>query len=174
MTRCPGLLPETDGPAVELIGFANVDVGAGEATRRLACALSTAGIDHEVTSLDRQPTNRLGVAPPRVTARPHDIRVFVNVDFDPLPRSTVLPHRVLVMGLQEFPADLHRSFEFVNEVWCPTEFSCRAVRRRSPVPVMRVPMPFVEPSVDRTLGRSDLGLPAGFLFMFVVGLSQWR
>ena len=37
---------------------------------------------------------------------------------------------------------------------------------------MRVPMPFVEPPVDRTLDRSDLGLPAGFLFMFVVGLPQ--
>ena len=154
------------GPTVELIGFANADVGAGEATRRLACALSTAGIDHGVTSLDRQPTNRLGVAPPRATARPHDIRVFVNVDFDPLPRSTC--YRIGYWSWEESPADLHRSFEFVNEVWCPSEFSCRAVRRRSPVPVMRVPMPFVEPSVDRTLDRSDLGLPAGFLFMFVL------
>ena len=173
-------------PAVELIGLANSDAGAGEAARRLACAMSTAGIDHEVTSLDRQPTNRLGVAPPRERPRAHTTSVSssmwipIHSTLDRRLPSDSTGYRIGYWSWERRgpQQNLRHSFEFLNEVWCPTEFSCSAVRARSDVPVMKVPMPFVEPPVDRTLDRSDLGLPTGFLFMsvldFLSGVERWN
>jgi glycosyltransferase involved in cell wall biosynthesis/2-polyprenyl-3-methyl-5-hydroxy-6-metoxy-1,4-benzoquinol methylase len=68
--------------------------------------------------------------------------------------------------LGELPDEWREGFDHVDEVWVATEHMYRAVSASSPVPVVKVPLPVTLPPVP-ALSREELGLPEGFLFLFV-------
>jgi glycosyltransferase involved in cell wall biosynthesis len=166
-------------PVVEVIGFVNAELGIGEAARRLVGSLGTAGVKHCVTGYHRHTLSRLEAAAPPPTAvddRVVDVVIScVNADLFPTfcadlgPARTPRGHHVGLWfwELDQFPQEFHASFGLVDEVWCASEFVARSLRRHSPVDVVKIPMPIVAPHVDRRLRRADLGLPEGFVFLFI-------
>src|ERR687897_525105 len=66
----------------------------------------------------------------------------------------------------EFPERFFRAFEPVDEVWVGSHFVADAISAVSPVPVVKVTMPVSLPEIEE-FDREDLGLPEGFVFLFV-------
>ena len=60
--------------------------------------------------------------------------------------------------LAELRDDWVPFFEFVDEVWAASEFLRQAYAARSPVPVVRIPLPNVRPKIPAR-GRSHYGSP---------------
>ncbi len=173
------LPPATGRASVEVVGFVGAELGIGEAARRLVASLGAAGVRHGVTAYHRHTSSRLEAAAPRSeTAHPDDVDVViscVNADLFPRYAADLGPHlsggrhRVGYWWweLEDFPPDHAQSFGLVDEVWCSSEFTRQAIARQATVPVVKVPVPIVEPVVDRTLTRRDLDYPDGFVFLFV-------
>jgi glycosyltransferase involved in cell wall biosynthesis len=65
-----------------------------------------------------------------------------------------------------FPARWERAFDLLDELWVGSRYVADTLAAVAPVPVVRVPVPV---SVPRTApaGRTELGLPAGPLFLTV-------
>ena len=68
--------------------------------------------------------------------------------------------------INEFPERFSRSFEPLDEVWVGSHFVADAISAVSPVPVVKVTMPVSMPEIEE-FDRGDLGLPEGFVFLFV-------
>ena len=66
----------------------------------------------------------------------------------------------------EFPERFFRAFEPVDEVWVGSHFVADAISAVSPVPVVKMTMPVSMPEIEE-FDRGDLGLPEGFVFLFV-------
>jgi SAM-dependent methyltransferase len=66
----------------------------------------------------------------------------------------------------EFPERFFRAFEPVDEVWVGSHFVADAISAVSPVPVVKMTMPVSMPQIE-AFDRGDLGLPEGFVFLFV-------
>ena len=78
--------------------------------------------------------------------------------------------------LAEFRDEWLPFFGFVDEVWAASEFMREAFAARSPVPVVRIPLPIVLPTVP-ALDRSHFRIPARgavFLYMFDVSSQAER
>src|SRR5262249_25268127 len=69
--------------------------------------------------------------------------------------------------LEQFPASMHRGFDYVEEVWAATRFVTRAIEAVGRRPVCTMPLPVSVPSWPSTITRGQLGLPPGFLFLFM-------
>ena len=65
-----------------------------------------------------------------------------------------------------FPDESRKSFDLIDEVWVGSEYVADALQPVSPVPVITIPTPVTRPPVLH-LPRSELGLPDGFLFLFM-------
>ncbi|HKH36451.1 MAG TPA: methyltransferase domain-containing protein, partial [Rubrobacter sp.] len=64
------------------------------------------------------------------------------------------------------PERFSRAFEPVDEVWVGSHFVADAISAVSPVPVVKMTMPVSMPEIEE-FDRGDLGLPEGFVFLFV-------
>jgi glycosyltransferase involved in cell wall biosynthesis len=71
---------------------------------------------------------------------------------------------------EEFPPRLRGALDFVDEVWMPSDFSRDSLRAVTDKPVITLPLPIVAPKIDPSLGRGELGLPEGFLFVYTFDL----
>ncbi len=164
---------------VEIVGFVQAELGIGEAARRLARSLTAAGVGHRVTPYRRHTSSRMAAeAPPGspLGGSCVDIEIgCVNLDHYPqLARERSLldrpqPYRIGYWWweVDAFPTQFTDSFDLVDEVWCSTEFVANALRRDGGPEVVKVPMTISAPVIDLSLQRHDLGLPAGFVFLFV-------
>jgi glycosyltransferase involved in cell wall biosynthesis len=65
-----------------------------------------------------------------------------------------------------FPPEWLPAFDLVDEVWVATQHVADALMPVSSIPVTKVTMPVVAPPVCHR-SRRELGLPEGFLFMFL-------
>jgi glycosyltransferase involved in cell wall biosynthesis/SAM-dependent methyltransferase len=67
--------------------------------------------------------------------------------------------------VEEFPPTMHEAFDHVDEIWAISDFTREAIAPHTDKPVLTFPMP-VEPIDPPKVGREELGLPPGFLFLF--------
>ncbi len=65
-----------------------------------------------------------------------------------------------------FPEMWRGSFDYVDELWAGSEFVAQTLRAAGDVPVVHVRMPVTVPE-GVTAARERLGLPDGFVFLFV-------
>lgn len=69
--------------------------------------------------------------------------------------------------LEHWPAEWGQMFSLVDEVWCASEHTARAVRAVSPVPVLTMPLAAALPRFKR-ISRSEVELPEHrYLFVFL-------
>jgi FkbM family methyltransferase len=163
-----------DVVGVNVVGYLKAELGIGQIGRFAVDAGRAAGL--EVTSLAYDRTvNRqehpFPVPPGEVL---HGVNiVVVNADqlpqvardFGPELRAGRPTIGIWAWEVEEFPAELHPSFELVDEVWALSSFSAEAIAKVSPVPVHVFPEPVLSLTAP-VRSRAELGLPDGTVFLF--------
>lgn len=162
---------------VNVAGYFQSESGVGEAARRIVGALDAARIPVLPVQGDIVPPTRRGHAfgSTALEAAPFDVNL-VCVNADGLPRFAgeagprFFDGRYTVglwwWELPTFPDRYLGAVEHVDEVWVGSRYVQDAIGPAVSVPVVRMPLPVVAPAVP-DLGRVDLGLPEGFLALFV-------
>jgi glycosyltransferase involved in cell wall biosynthesis len=132
--------------------------------------------------------NRLG--DPTYEARlqetnPHEVNIF---HLDP-PASRDIDHHhgrgfrankyniaYFAWELPEFPDAWLASLDYYDEVWCPSDFTARAIAEKSPIPVLTMPhaIAFARPPGTPAEMRAKFRLPAEpFLFLTLFDLNSY-
>jgi glycosyltransferase involved in cell wall biosynthesis len=175
-------------PAINIVGFLSADLGIGESARCMVRAADAAGIETALVPLRLACRNRDG--DPTYAARlaqdnPHPVNV-IHVD-PPATRDLVHHHgRAFFRGrrnvgffaweLTDFPDAWTPYLDFYDEIWCPSEFTRKAIEPKSPVPVLHFPhaISFQRLEEDVPSLRRRLGLPGeGFLFLSIFDLNSY-
>lgn len=164
-------------PGVNIVGYFRAEMGVGEHARLLASAIDAAGIEHSTLTvtqtLSRQAHPYIDRGAPNA---PFDINLLsVNADQTPIIGAGLGPSffdgRYTVgfwaWELEQLPEWMLPAFEWVDEVWCASRFVAAAAAAANRRPVQTIPYPFVLPDYPLEWTRSTLGLPSGFMFLFM-------
>lgn len=167
-------------PGVNVVGFLRGELGIGESARLLVTALRAAGVPYAERAVDLHLASRQRAGDPTAAAtpggRPFDTSILcVNADLAPSVAASVpeVLDRTYRIGMwywevEEFPASQHGGFSVVDEVWVATDFVRQAIEPHSPVPVRTITPPLPQRRVlPAGVDRARLGLPDGFVFLFV-------
>jgi glycosyltransferase involved in cell wall biosynthesis len=76
--------------------------------------------------------------------------------------------------LSEFPKEWNASFQYLDEIWVPSNFTLESVSRSAPIPVVRVPHCLTEELPTLALDRGHFGLPRDrFIFLFIFDFHSY-
>jgi glycosyltransferase involved in cell wall biosynthesis len=167
---------------VNVAGYLDTESGMGEAARGSIRSLEAAGIpvalNNVVSRLRKQDLSYAGAF---VRDNPHPFNlVHLNADnmgwFAADQGRAYFRHRYTIgywfWELSEFREEWIPFFGFVDEVWAASEFMREAFAARSPVPVVRMPLPIVLPTIP-AFGRSHFRIPAiGAVFLYMFDVSS--
>lgn len=166
-------------PGVNLVGYTRGEFGIAENVRSYARALEQAGYPFGMFNFDvgvasRQDDHSMDGHVAHALTYVSNV-FFINADqmplaFHELGQQALAGHRNIgfwVWELEHFPADWHRSFDLIDEVWVPTDYVRRAISAcTSTKTVLRMPKA-IDFDVPIGLGRSHFGLPDDeFVFLF--------
>ncbi len=173
---------------LNIVGFLTADLGVGESARCMIRAADAAAIPAALVPLKLNCKNRLGdqtYALRIQDTNPHDVNV---VHIDP-PASRDIDHHhgpafrrgkyniaYFAWELPEFPDAWTASFDYFDEIWCPSDFTTSAIALKSPVPVLTMPhaISFAAPTESTAQLRARFGLPADtFLFLTLFDLNSY-
>jgi glycosyltransferase involved in cell wall biosynthesis len=173
---------------LNIVGFLTAELGVGESARCMVRAADAAGLPAALVPLKLNCKNRLGdqtFAARLQDDNPHAVNV---VHVDP-PASRDIDHHhgknfragkyniaYFAWELPEFPDAWVPSFDYYDEVWCPSEFTTAALALKSPVPVLTMPHAISLRAPDETVAqlRARLALPAdAFLFLTLFDLNSY-
>jgi glycosyltransferase involved in cell wall biosynthesis len=162
---------------VNVAGFLQSELGIGEAGRGLISGLDAARIPVLPLHGEWRPSSRQeqGYAMLNTDSAAFPINI-VCVNADVLPRwaaqagEKFFADRYTIgfwwWEVLAFPTEWLSAFDLVDEVWVATEHVANALMPVSSVPVTKITMPVSAPPVGRR-SRRELGLPEGFLFLFL-------
>jgi glycosyltransferase involved in cell wall biosynthesis/SAM-dependent methyltransferase len=160
---------------VNVAGYFQSELGVGEAARRVVDALDAAQIPALPVQGSILPPTRRGESYGSTSSAvaPFPVNLLcVNADGLPAFAADVgeefFAHRYTIgfwwWELAEFPAEYHRAFEYIDEVWVGSRHALEAIGSSAPVPVVHMPLPVRTP-VPAPFTRAALGLPEGFVFL---------
>jgi glycosyltransferase involved in cell wall biosynthesis len=173
---------------LNIAGFLTADLGIGESARCMVRAADAAKIPAALVALKLHCRNPLGdptYLPRLQETNPYGVNV---VHVDP-PASRDLDHHhgaafragkynigYFAWELPEFPDSWVPSFDFYDEIWCPSDFVREAVAAKSPVPVLTMPhaVAFERPAAARSQLRARFRLPGdAFIFLALFDLNSY-
>ncbi len=173
---------------LNIVGFLAADLGVGESARCMVRAADAAAIPTALVPLKLNCKNRLGdqtYAARLQDTNPHRVNV---VHIDP-PASRDIDHHhglsfragkynigYFAWELPEFPDAWAPSFDFYDEIWCPSDFTAAAIAMKSPLPVLTMPhaISFARPMETTTALRARFALPADqFLFLTLFDFNSY-
>jgi glycosyltransferase involved in cell wall biosynthesis len=159
-----------------VIGYLRAELGLGEIARKLASASERAGVPTSTVAYRRTSHRQEHHFEERGSgAAPYDTNIIcVNADQLPLVHRDLGPDvlagrysvGVWFWEISHFPANLHSSFDLVDEVWVASDFVRESISAETEKPVHVVPVPLERPPAA-PLGRKELDLPDDYLFLFV-------
>ena len=162
---------------IDIYGYFSTVSGVGEGARRTALALEKAGIPHQKTEVS---IDGGVVSPP--SSQTHRVALFhLNADQTPRILDSIGPSRLKgqyrigywAWEIEEFPEAWCLSFEYLDEIWVPSEFVRASVAKKTEKPVHMVPHP-VEPEPMPRLPQL-FGLPEqSFLILCAVDLRSFE
>lgn len=167
---------------VNVVGYLQGELGVGEAARQLIGALDAREIP--LMPIGRAiADSRSGHAFAHLPA-PRQGPFAVNLICE---NAVALPRCAEVLGeeffadrytiglwfweVSSFPDEWLPAFEHLDELWVASEHVAEAVRGPSPVPVHSVGLP-VQPLPPARASRDEIGLPEGFVFLFVFDFNS--
>ncbi len=173
----PTPLEAEDPWGVNVAGYLRSELGIGEAARMVIGALDAAGIPAMPIQSRSVPGSRQGheYAFLDPASSPFPINVIcVNADGVPAflkeagESFTEDRHNAGFWWweVSTFPDEWSGSFDLLDEVWVATQHVADAIEPVSPIPVVKVRIPVTVPSTPGYT-RAELGLPEGFLFLFL-------
>jgi len=173
---------------INIAGFLTADLGIGESARCMVRAADAAQLPSALVPLKLNCKNRLGdqTFAARLQAdNPHAVNI---VHVDP-PASRDLDHHhgpafrtgkyniaYFAWELPEFPDAWVPSFDYFDEVWCPSDFAAAAIAMKSPLPVLTMPhaIAFAPPTESTDQLRARFALPKNaFLFLTLFDLNSY-
>lgn len=173
---------------MNIVGFLTAELGVGESARCMVRAADAAAIPSALVPLKLNCKNRLGeqtFAGRLQDENPYDVNV---VHIDP-PASRDIDHHhgkgfragkyniaYFAWELPEFPDTWVPSFDYFDEVWCPSDFTSAAIAMKSPLPVITMPhsMIVTPPAGTTAELRDKLRLPRdSFLFLTLFDLNSY-
>ena len=165
-----------DSPVgVNVAGYFRAELGVGETARQVVAALESADMPVATVGLSAS-ASRQEHEYETDTIRPTFPVNLICVNADMLPTFADQTGPGFFFDrysiglwwweINEFPERFFRSFEPLDEVWVGSHFVADAISAVSPVPVVKVTMPVSMPEIDE-FDRGELGLPQGFVFLFV-------
>ena len=175
-------------PGINLIGYIKAEMGVGEGARGIAKALATTDIPFCIINYEKGNPARMGDKSWKhkvVNDPQYDINILhINADLTP---SVIedLPNKYFeqkytigfwAWELPDFPNDWKGSFDYVDEVWVPSEFVREAVQKKTSKPVVVMPHP-IEKTPTPYLNREFFDLPENsfmFLSMYDIHSIQAR
>lgn len=160
-----------------MAGFFRAELGVGESARLVAAAVEASGIPFRLipysytASRQRHPFSMRSSRKPAfdtnvVCVNGFDLSAFAT-DAGPRffdGRYTIGVWHWEVAGV---PREMVGGAAYLDEIWVGSDFTREALARACPVPVYRFPMPVIDLHPPPGVGRSDIGLPDGFLFLFL-------
>ena len=162
---------------VNVVGFFTSELGVGEVARQLIAGLDARQIPALPIQGQLAPPSRQGVS--FSYARIDDAAYPINlicINGDGIPVFTREAGRSFFAGRHTIavwwwevgspPASWTGAYDSVDEVWVASDYVYDAIAPTSPVPVVKITLPLLAPEVA-TRTRSQLGLPEGFLFLYV-------
>jgi len=162
---------------LNIVGYFRADLGVGEAARLLTSAVEAAEIPHTTLSYGATLSRQGQAFSDRGAAgATYDINVLcVNADSTPEFVRSAGPdffQRRYTVGywfweLERFPPTQHAAFDYVDEVWTATGFVASGIRAVGRKPVYTIPLPVPTPKTSPHVTRESLGLPPGFIFLFM-------
>lgn len=164
---------------VNLVGYFDSPLGLGEVARQVHGALRAAGVPVETFTLPERRTRGTPPSPPPTRPPFPTTLLCVNAAGMEGARDWLGPGfftagRVIAIWWWEapaFPDRWRRAFDGLDEIWVGSRFVADALAPVSPVPVLTMPLPAgPRDVVERT--RGQLGLPDGYLFLFVFDFAS--
>lgn len=173
---------------LNIVGFLTAELGVGESARCMVRAADAAGIPSALVPLKLNCKNRLGdqaYAARLQDENPYDVNV---IHLDP-PASRDIDHHhgkafragkyniaYFAWELPEFPDTWVPSFDYYDEIWCPSDFTASAIALKSPLPVLTMPhaIAFAPPAGSMTECRARFNLPRdAFLLLTLFDLNSY-
>ncbi|CAN5592168.1 hypothetical protein BH10ACT2_BH10ACT2_00060 [soil metagenome] len=166
-----------DDHGVNLVGYLHAELGVGQSARLTTAALRESGVPVATVSTNRTLSRQQVNFAVDNVARYDTVVMGVNADQigiiqADLGKSFMADRYVIgqwYWELERFPAALHPAFAFVNEVWAASAFIRDSIAKTAPreVPVVHMPIALAAPAFAPEHSREALGLPAGFMFLFM-------
>lgn len=169
--------PEAYPQGINLIGDVRAEIGLGQSARLLAGAIGHTKIPYTIYqesmgddyraedhSLDEHITQTLPYGINLLHINPYELMyAYTNMDAALWDKRYNIGY--WLWELEEFPEEWKRSFLLVDEVWTPSEFISRTLRKIMDVPVYTVPYAVTAPT-DPAYNRAYFGLPEDrFLYL---------
>ncbi|MDT9203196.1 glycosyltransferase [Limnospira sp. PMC 1243.20] len=178
-TVAPSQKPEVITPelGVNVAGFVNGEFGIGEGVRATLRAMEAVNLNVAINNFTGSPHRKQDHSFDNFTsAHPYPINLIqINANdvlrFAQLVGADYFKNRYNIgfwaWELPEFPPEWVKAFSLFHEIWTYSDYCVSAIRRVSPIPVIKM-MPTVSlPEVN--LSRENLSIPPDkfiFLFMF--------
>jgi glycosyltransferase involved in cell wall biosynthesis len=173
---------------MNIVGFFAADLGIGESARCMARAADAAEIPTALVPLRLNCRNRLGdtsYSGRLQESNPHGVNV-IHVD-PPVARDIDHHHGqalrkdkynvgYFAWELPEFPDAWMPSFDYFDEIWCPSDFVRESIALKAPFPVLTMAhsIGFERPKADRASLRARFDLPGDrFLFLILYDLNSY-
>lgn len=171
--------PGHDPKGVNLIGDIRLEAGLGQSCRLVASALEKTGLPFHIYQYTPAGAEQAG-------DHTWDARIgngfFYSINLihiNPLELGAAYcridrqawDYRYQIAfwlwELEEFPDEWTLYFQGLDEIWAPSEFTCRAIRKKTSLPVRCMPY-YIEAPLKEGCTRKDFGLPKDqFLFLMM-------
>jgi glycosyltransferase involved in cell wall biosynthesis/SAM-dependent methyltransferase len=167
---------KAESPRVNVCGYFRAELGVGEAARLVLAGLEAAHVPYNTVTNDATYNRQTHpFEEQQVAGTQSDFNIIcVNADQTPVFGQKMGPQfysgrhtaGVWFWEVEEFPSSFQPAFDYVDEVWVATEFMRETLLKVSPKPVFKFHLPIVEPVIDETLPKAQVGLPNDFVFLF--------
>ena len=184
LARIPGAARHSSAatPGANVVGYLNAELGVGEVARQAIGALDAQGVPvlpvGVSSGVNRE--NHLFDGLQNSDGEPYAVNLIcVNADMLPMVAADLGPtffegRRTVGWWWWEvdsFPERFHGSFDLVDEIWAGSRFVAETLAALAPVPVVQIPTP-VTMRQDVEVDRAAVGLPDGFVFLFVFDFNS--
>ena len=170
---------------VNLIGYAQGQLGIGEDLRMAVQALDAADVPCSVYNIQPDASIQCGdqsISERVSTTLPYRFNLFCLTgvesariavsEYLPMMHSDYYNIGFWPWEFASWPAHWALAYRTVDEVWASTQFTAEAYRKDAPVPVEMMPM-VVDVSATAGCGRDDFQLPLStYLFVFAFDCSS--
>ncbi|CAH1231516.1 hypothetical protein PAECIP111891_06838 [Paenibacillus allorhizoplanae] len=178
------LLEQTKG--INLLGYARAEMGIGESCR--LAARSLASVDYPFGIINFEGTNSSRMADQswihkEIKAPIHNVNIF-HINAEQMMEvyahygSSIFKDKFNIgywhWELPDFPDEWIEGFNFVNEVWVPSDFVANSISMKSPVPVVKIPHG-IEVKIIKQISRKEFSLPEqAFLFLTMYDVKSYQ
>lgn len=171
---------------INLLGYARAEMGIGESCRLAARSLNAVNYPFGIINFEGTNSSRMtdqSWAHKEIIAPIHNVNIF-HINAEQMMEvyahygGRIFKDRYNIgywhWELPDFPDEWLEGFNFVNEVWVPSDFVANSIALKSPVPVVKIPHG-IEVKLTKKSTRVDFSLPEQtFLFLTMYDVKSYQ